>query len=220
MKNYLFFLVLASVALSFAAAGVVQAHQPRYIKDGQLVIIKNSDISQAFYGELKGRSADYLIDLKEAGDLYFQILAPDLPGVDKDKTVTIDYAPALGRPAVNFAIIDPASAVWQNFYEEYGGDNYLAGPSVKKSGEPGYYFIKITSPDNSGKYVLAAGEKEEFPPLEIIKALITMPQLKKDFFQEPISQWFNGKIGKYFGFGLLIIIIVGYLFHKFRQVYK
>ena len=220
MKHYFLFLILASLALSFTVADKVQAHQPRYVQDNQLTVIKNPEISQAFYGELKGRPAYYLIDLKEGRDLYFQILVPDLPSITKDKTVTIDYAPVLGQSAVNFAKIYPASAVWQNFYEEFAGDNYLEGPSVKKSGQPGYYFIKITSPDNSGKYVLVAGEKEEFPPLEIAKALITIPQLKKDFFQEPLGQWFNGKIGKYFGLGFFVIIVVGYLFHKFRQVYK
>lgn len=220
MKHRLLLLILASLVFSFTAVDNAQAHQPRYVKDDQLTVIKNPEISQAFYGELKSRPAYYLIDLKEERNLFFQILTPDLPGAREDLTVTIDYASALGLPAVSFAKIDPASAVWKKYYEEFAGDNYLEGPSVKKSGAPGYYFIKITSPDNSGKYVLVAGEKEEFPPLEMVKALITIPQLKKDFFQEPFSRWFNGKAGKYFGFGLLIIIIVGYLFHKFRQVYK
>jgi hypothetical protein len=54
----------------------------------------------------------------------------------------------------------------------------------------------------------------------MFKALIAIPQLKKDFFQEPVSQWFNGKIGKYFGGGLLALIILGFMFYKFNRVYK
>jgi hypothetical protein len=212
----IFFLIV----FSFGAASVVSAHEPRYVKDDQLVIIKNPDISQAFYGELKGGPAYYLIDLKKPQDLYFQILVPDLPEIQKDKIVTVEYLPELGVKPVIFSSLGPSPAVWQNFYEEYAGDNYFQGPSVKKPAEPGYYLVKVTSPDNTGKYVLVVGDKEEFPPLEMAKALITIPQLKKNFFQEPFSQWFNGKIGKYSGIGLLALLVVGYLFHKFHQVYK
>lgn len=219
MKRFLLVFVLSSMVSFFIAADVF-AHQPRYVRDDQLVIIKNPAVSQAFYGQLRDRPAYYLIDLKEARDLYFQILAPALPGVAKDKTVTVEYAPALGQPAAGFAKIDPDSAVWKNFYEEYGGDNYLEGPSVKKPGEPGYYFIKVTSPDNAGKYVLVVGEKEEFPALEMAKALITMPRLKINFFHKSAWQLFEGKIGKYFGLGLLIVIIFGFMFRKFHQIYK
>lgn len=213
-------LALFLVALSFGATAAVSAHEPRLVNDNQLVIIKNSDVSQAFYGELKGQAADFLIDLKTEQDLYLQILVPALPGIQKDKTITVEYAKELGQAATNFMKIEPGSAVWQSFYEEYAGDNYFEGQSEKKLAEPGYYTIKVTSPDNAGKYVLVVGEKEEFPAPEMLKALITIPQLKKNFFQEPITQWFNGKIGKYFGLGLLIVIIFGFMFHKFRQIYK
>lgn len=208
------------VAFSFALASNVWAHAPRYVQDDQLVIIKNPEVSQAFYGELKGRPAYYLIDLKVAQDLYFQILAPDLPGIQKDKTVTIEYAPELGRAAAGFSKIDPASADWKNFYEDYGGDNYLEGPSLKKFGQAGYYLIKITSPDNSGKYVLAVGEQEKFGAPELASALIVLPRLKKNFFQEPVSQWFRGKIAKYFGLIFLVSVIFVFLFYKFRRIYK
>ncbi|MDO8668530.1 MAG: hypothetical protein Q7K35_05615 [bacterium] len=215
-----FFITFFLIVFSFAIGLNVWAHEPRFIKDDQLVVIKNSEVSQAFYGELNGRAAYYLIDLKEERDLYFQILVPDLPGIQKDKTVTIDHAPELDQLPVNFAKIDPNSIVWKSFYEEYAGDNYFEGPSVKKIAEPGYYNIKITSPDNTGKYVLVVGDKEEFPALEMAKALITIPQLKTGFFNKPLWRSFEGKIGKYFGIGLLIAIVFIFMFHKFRQVYK
>lgn len=219
MKNLLF-LVVAAAVLSFGVAPAARAHEPRLAKDNQLIIIKNPDISQAFYGELKDREAYYLIDLKQEQDLYFQILVPDVPGIQKDKTVTIEYTPELDREAVNFAVINPGSEAWKNFYEEYAGDNYLEGPAIKKLGQPGYYIIKISSPDNTGKYVLAVGAKEEFPVLEMAKALIIIPQLKTKYFNLPVWQSFNGKIGKYFGVALLIVLIFGYMFRRFHQVYK
>jgi len=117
----------ALIIFSFAIAGNVWAHEPRYIQDDQLVLIKNPDVSQAFYSELKGAPAYYLIDLKQAQDLHFQILVPDLPGIQMDKTVKVDYTLTLGQPAANFLSLDPGSTVWTKFYEEYAGDNYWQG---------------------------------------------------------------------------------------------
>jgi hypothetical protein len=220
MRQNLLILTLILAAVSLVAANNAQAHQPRYIQDNQLVLIKNPAVSQAFYGELKEWPAYYLIDLKKAQELYFQILVPDLPKIQKDKSVTVEYLAELGKPAAAFAALDPGSVAWKGFYEEYAGDNYLEGPEVKKTGEAGYYIIKISNPDNAGKYVLVVGEKEEFPPREIAKALITIPQLKVKFFDKPLWQSFQGKIGKYLGFGLAALIIIGYLFYKFHRIYK
>src|SRR3989338_6481225 len=92
-------LIIALVFVSFGVASTVLAHQPRYVTDDQLVLIKNPSISQAFYGELKNRPAYYLIDLKEAQSLYFQILVPALAGIQKDKAVTVNYISNLTEPA-------------------------------------------------------------------------------------------------------------------------
>lgn len=205
---------------SFFIASSAWAHQPRIVPGSQLTLIKNPKVSQAFYGELKGHEAYYLIDLKKEQDLYLQILVPDLPGIQKDKSVAVEYSPELGTKAENFTKLDPAAVEWKKFYEDYAGDNYWQGPEVKKLAEPGYYVVKISSLENQGKYVLVVGEKEEFPAAEMAKALITIPQLKKNFFQEPVSQWFNGKVGKYFGLGLIIVIVFGFMFHRFNKVYK
>jgi hypothetical protein len=212
----IFFLIL----FSFGVALTASAHEPRYIQDDQLVLIKNPGVSQAFYSELKGAPAYYLIDLKQAQDLHFQILVPDLPGIQMDKTVKVDYTLTLGQPAANFLSLDPGSTVWTKFYEEYAGDNYWQGPDETKSADAGYYIIKISSPDNTGKYVLVVGDKEEFPPLEIVKALITIPQLKTNFFNKPIWRSFEGKIGKYFGISLIILIIFVFMFRRFHRVFR
>ena len=214
-------LIIAGCLLSgLWLAPAVQAHQPRIVADSQLTLIKNPAVSQAFYGELKGREAYYLIDLKKEQDLFLQILVPDLPGIAKDKSASVEYLPELGAKAEPFAKLDPAEAEWQKFYEEFAGDNYYRGPEVKRPAEPGYYAIKISSPENQGKYVLVVGEQEEFPAAEMAKALLTVPQLKKNFFHEPALEWFNGKAGKYAGGGLLAIIILGLMFHRFNKVIK
>lgn len=196
------------------------AHQPRIVSANQLTLVENPGVSQAFYGELKGHEAYYLIDLKQAGDLYLQLLVPDLPGVAKDKSATVEYSPELGVKAESFVKLDAAAAEWQKYHEEFAGDNYFMGPEAKSPAEPGYYFIKIFSPENEGKYVLVIGQKEEFPAMETIKAVYTIPLLKKDFFQEPVTGWFNGKLGKYFLGGLLALLVLGFMFNRFNKVVK
>jgi len=218
MRRYL--LAIALILVSFAAAAGVQAHQPRYLRENKLTVINNPEVSQAFYGELKGSEAQYLIELKQAQDLYLQLLAPDLPGVGKDKTAVVAYQPELGDRAVNFAQLDLPAEQWEKYFEEYAGDNYFKGPELKKPAEPGYYIVKISSPDNQGKYVLVVGEKEEFPAGETVKALITMPLLKKNFFAEPLTDWFDGNIGRYIGLSLLGLLILGIMFRQFNKVYK
>ena len=181
MRKNLFVLIL--LAGSFVVAAEAQAHQPRIVSDSWLTLIENPEVSQAFYGELKGHEAYYLIDLKQAGDLYFQILVPDSPAAAKDKSATVEYSPELGAKAENFVKLDAAAAEWQKYFEEFAGDNYFKGPEDKSPAEPGYYIVKIFSPENEGKYVLVVGQKEEFPPLETIKAVYTIPLLKNNFFQ-------------------------------------
>jgi len=44
--------------------------------------------------------------------------------------------------------------------------------------------------------------------------------LKKDFFQQPVTQWFNGKIGRYVGLGLIGLLVLGLMFRQFNKVYK
>lgn len=208
------------VSAVFFMASSARAHEPRLVPDNQLVLIENPGVSQAFYGELKDREDYFLIELKQPGELYFQILVPDLPGILKDKTVVVEYMAALGEKAAAFARLEPDAVIWEKYYEEFAGDNYFKGPEISQAAEPGFYIVKVMSPDNTGKYVLAVGQKEEFGAKQAVESLLVLPRLKKDFFQEPITQWFNGKIGKYAGFGLLALIILGLMFFKFNQVYK
>lgn len=216
-KNYI---LVFCLLFGLAFAGRAEAHQPRIVSGNQLTLIKNPEVSQAFYGELKGSEADYLIELKQAGDLFLQLLVPDLPEADRDKTAVVQYLPELGSAPVNFAQLDLPADEWKKYFEEYAGDNYYEGPELKKSAEPGYYLVKVSSRDKEGKYVLVVGEKEEWPVGEALKALVSIPQLKKDFFKEPVTEWFNGKIGRYFGLGLIGLIVLAFMFHRFNRVYK
>ena len=194
--------------LSIIFAGHAVAHQPRLVEEGQITEVKNYDISQAFYGELKGKPAFYQISTPDPFKLYIGILSPDIPGAHKDfrVTVTADHKDEVGiahedQPVL---VLDGANFKWTQFYEPFAGDSYWKGPDKKMDLEAGTYKIEVSNPENKGKYSLVIGEKESFPPLEMIKTIITLPSLKKDFFgKSPFTAYFN-----YTGLFLLLVLII------------
>jgi len=64
------------------------AHLPRIVK-GNYVEITNPEVSQAFYGELRGAPAEYRINSNREFRLYVGILVPDIPRVRKDISTEI-----------------------------------------------------------------------------------------------------------------------------------
>jgi len=198
MKKILTF----AISILFVLVGtVVLAHQPRLVFDKNYIRIENPEISQAFYGELKGEPAYYQIEEKYGFNLYVGILSPKIEGADKDFSVETS------RNGEIIFVLDGISQEWLSFYEEFGGDYYYEGPENRISVEPGIYTLKVFSPDNRGKYVLVVGEKEEFPLKEIINTVKTLPRLKKDFFGKSSLTAFFNIIGLFL-FGPLIVLFV------------
>jgi len=198
-KRVLIPIIITCLFLCFQA----EAHQPRIVS-GPTTEINNPDVSQAFYGELKGRPAHFTIDSKNSFPLYVGLLSPRVKEADKDFSVIVkrDDAVILGLNGMEYE--------WEPFYEEFGGDYYFRGPEEKLMVGPGLYNLEVFSPDNQGKYVLVVGEKEEFPPREIINTIAILPKLKKDFFERsPFAAFFNLS-----GLFLLIffLIIIGTVF--------
>ena len=157
------------------------AHQPRLVLHSQssfdeAYIIEEPEISKAFYGELKGSADYYLINSDRAFSLYINILAPDISGARTDFQVEV----LDDRGSVLFSLQDMAQ--WASFFEPYAGDQYFSGPELNKDLGSGIYYVKVFNSDSSGKYALAVGAVESFPLEEIIKTLIILPRLKRDFF--------------------------------------
>jgi hypothetical protein len=92
-------------------------------------------------------------------------------------------------------------------------DTYFMGPEYKAPAEAGNYEIRVWSSNNDSKYSLAIGEIEAFNGKEGWNALIIIPELKKNFFNEsPISFIFSP-----FGWGLIVVMyilagIVGFIY--------
>ncbi|UCG95486.1 MAG: hypothetical protein JSV92_00320 [archaeon] len=212
-------LVLFFVIILFS--GVALAHQPRIVSE-DVTMIRNPEISQAFYGELKGRHDHYNIIEDQGFNLYVSILVPDLLGIGKDVSVGIEPIDDIDNNFIYF--LNGSDFEWEHYYEEFGGDWYYGGPDVEAKLGPGGYDIHVMSPDNLGKYVLVVGKKEEFPLDEFLNTIVTLPRLKSEFFEKsPFEAYFN-LIGVFLLVIILIIIALAYgvyrLLKKFRKSKK
>jgi hypothetical protein len=205
---FIFLIVLISIQL-------VCAHQPRLVYDKVYVYeqVYNPEISQAFYGELKGLPDYYFINSTKDFDLYLNILAPDITGARTDFSVKIFSG--IG----NFTLSNQQK--WEKFYEEFGGDNYLRGSEFEKNVTEGIYIIEVSNSDNLGRYSLAIGKIESFPLDEALKSIYSVFRLKHDFFNKSYFAFFSGLIGKGVGILFLVFIAIAWgivlLVKKFRK---
>lgn len=218
MRNrFKIFLILGAVL--FILPFAVLAHNPRIVKSGESVIVQNPEISQAFYGELKGEAQIFEIDSDKDFNLYVGVLIPKLP--DSEKKMSAEIYRSFESDLELLTALDGPRYNWTEFYEPFGGDDYWQGPEMRQSVPAGKYVIRVFSePENKGKYSLAIGEIESFPPKEIWNTFVTLPVLKQYFFNKnPLIMFWN-----YLGLGLLIIVIIliigGYLFRKLIKKIK
>ena len=203
--SFFFFLILPKQAW---------AHQPRIVSQEKLQV-ENPEVSQAFYGELKGKPVSFEINSTKPFILYLNLLVPDLPGIEKDVSARV-YS---GEEEIFF--LDGTNFNWVSFFEEFAGDNYFKGPEIEEEVEQGKYLVEVFSSDNQGKYVLAIGKKEEFPPGETVETIFLLPQLKKNFFNKsPFTAFFN-LIGLFLLIPLLIlfaiVLIAFFLIRKIKR---
>lgn len=189
------------------------AHQPRIVSQ-ETVQVENPEVSQAFYGELKGKSVNFEINSDTPFILYLNLLVPDLPGIDKDVSARVYF----NEEEIFF--LDGTNFDWTSFFEEFAGDDYFKGPEVEKEVKQGKYLVEVFSPDNQGKYVLAIGKKEEFPPGETVKTIFLLPQLKRDFFNKsPFTAFFN-LIGLFLLIPIIILLVLSLLILKWKRTKK
>lgn len=166
---------------------VVNSHQPRIAQESDLIVVENPEISKAYYGELKGEPATYTFSSEQEINIYINLLVP-YTGTEKHEVFSAELLDAEGKQV---ALLDGYEHNWTTFYEEFGQDTYWKGPELgedfKSTGKipAGTYYIKVFNENNTGKYVLAVGDKESFPITEIINAIITVPIIKFVFFGKP-----------------------------------
>lgn len=188
----------------FLLVSIAFAHQPRIVYKQQIpqtnpILIKNPEISQAFYAELKGQPEYYQIISEKELHLYIQILSPKVTGAKKDfQAEVIKDSNVITR-------LNDANSVWTEFYEPFVGDSYWKGSQFSQQVTQGEYWIKVYNPENRGKYVLVVGRAEAFPINETLKLVISLPQLKQYFGKSGFTAFFN-LVGLFF---LIQIVIFG-----------
>jgi hypothetical protein len=185
----------------------VSAHQPRLevgvnSSMSNPIVVKNPEISQAWYGNLKGQPDYYMISSDKPFELFANILVPQSPGISSD-FVSAQITDSSGK---TLALLGGKQSSWTPMFEEFGGDYYLQGPTFDQNVSAGTYYIKVFNQNNIGKYSLATGAIEAFPPDESLKALISIPMLKEQIFGKPITTLFFEFVGIILALGTLMVL--------------
>lgn len=185
------------------------AHQPVLFTDTEL-LVTNPELSQAFYATLDGVPHVYHINEAEPFVLYVNILVPDIAGQKTDVVAEVYAGGATGTPLV---VLGGTGDTWKKMWEPFGYDAYLTGAELRNEFASGAYDIRVSSPTNTSKYVLAIGEKEQFGIGEIFQTLRVVPQLKRNFFGESPLNFVRSPIGflsVLFFLGVGVVFGLGY----------
>ena len=174
---------------SFSRPGRPQPISPAWSTTGRRSPSATLEISQAFYARLAGNPQTYSIQSDAPFRLYVNLLVPAIPGIETDYDAAI-FRTTDGTEEL-LARLEGKTYAWRPFYEPFGGDRYLLGPEYDGEVPAGAYAVVVTSPDNTGKYVLAVGRKEKFPPGAMARTLVTLPRLKRYFGKSPLTAYFN-----------------------------
>lgn len=198
----IFIFLLVSIAMA-------AAHQPRLdtganVSFANPIVILNPEISQAFYGELQGQPNYYKITSDKPFKFYLNLLVPASPGIPSDY-ISAEVLDSSGKTIIT---INGTNSTWETYFEEFGGDYYLKGPEAMANLTAGTYYIKVFNSKNQGKYSIAVGEIESFPVDESLKALVTIPLMKEQFFGKPVTILFFEFLGIILALGTTMVLFV------------
>jgi len=186
---------------------VATAHIPELVVEDrnytiEPIIVNEPEISYAYYGKLHGSPQIYKIESEKPFHLYVSLLVP--------------YVGQEEKSDVEFHIMKDGKKIvmmhdyqnWTKWYEEYGGDWYLQGPTYEADVEAGIYLVEVHSDTNSEDYTLAIGNIERFGAVEILKTVFVLPVMKALFWNS------------YLMIGLYILIIVGIIALIYVKIIK
>lgn len=201
MKNKILLLIFFAGGMFFCA-NFSEAYQSQIISNGEAIAQVNDPENQKiFYGELIGKEKVFEINSENPFNLYANILVPDVSGARKNFSIEIK------KDGQRIEFLDGANFQWSKFYDPFAGDNYWKGPEERLAAGAGRYEIKISNPENEGKFALVIGENKSFTFAETAQSIMLIPKIKKDFFGEStISAYLNQASLLFFG---IIIVIAG-----------
>ena len=190
----------------------ILAHQPRLVEI-EKINVTEPEISKAYYGNLSGKPHIYTISTSSPIDLYVNILVPFIEGPEKNVTVKIF------KGEQPMEILNPKTNDWKKFFEPFGQSMYWKGPEFKVRADAGNYKIHVQSTEKSMRYVLATGEIESFDGTESLRAILLIPELKKNFFEESPFSFILSPLG--WGYILLLqilVILIGFVISKILNI--
>ena len=208
LRVIILFFFLSLISWPLAAL----AHQPRIVETEKINITK-PEVSKAYYGKLSEKPHTYTISTSSAIDLYVNVLVPFIEGPRKNVVVKIFKD---GQPLES---LNPGENDWKKFFEPFGQSMYWQGPEFKIRAEAGKYKIIVQSREKNIRYVLATGEIEAFDGIESLNAILLIPKLKKNFFEEPPISFIFSPLG--WGYILLLqilAILVGWIISKVLKI--
>ena len=202
----IFFVIMLSWPLG------VFAHQPRIV-DTEKIHVTKPEVSKAYYAKLSGKPHTYFISVNSAIDLYVNVLFPYNEGLKKNITVDVF------RDDQSIGSLSSGEVVWKKFFEPFGQSMYWQGPELKKNVDAGKYEILVQSKEKNLRYVLAIGETEVWNGMDSINAILLIPELKRNFFEESPISFILSPLG--YGYILLLqllALIVGWVILRILKI--
>ncbi len=177
------------------------AHIPELVLEGrnytvEPFVVKEPEISYAYYGKLQGSPHVYRIESDRPFHLYVSLL---VPYTGEEESSSVEFHIMKGGEKI---VMMHGYENWTKWYEEYGGDWYLQGPEYEADVEAGVYLVEVHSGTNSEDYVVAIGNKERFGPIEILQTVLVLPLMKALFWDSYTM------VGAYVLILVLIVILV------------
>lgn len=211
LSRFLVFLLLLLVGV--ASNGLTplssDAHQPRLALGGTEITVENATVSQAFYGRTPLGSVTYTLNEEAPFDLFVQILVPDQPDAVTNLDLSVRRVNNDGTLTPVSTIVRGKDAAWTPFYEPFGMDAYLQGPSIRQSVDAGTYTIAVTGNQLGIPYVFVVGEREFFSADDFREAMRILPEIKREVFGKTgISVYINGFTLFFASIIFLLILIV------------
>jgi len=173
MKKLLILTVLLlSIPVAFAHIPEIVTENRNYTLEP--VIVTEPEISYAYYGKLQGSPQVYKIESNKPFHLYVSLL---VPYVGQEETSDVEFH--IMKDGEKIVMMHDYQN-WTKWYEEYGRDWYLQGPTYEADVEAGIYLVEVHSDTNTEDYSLAIGNIERFPTLRKMNAYLGLVPRQKD----------------------------------------
>ena len=200
------YLVAALIAALFLPAAAM-AHKPIFVERSisgyeQALEIPDATVSYAMYGELRGaQQVDlYKFTLTADTPFYARMSVPKRPGLEGYAPAFVLFGPGLPTsnepPNYPLALPEGLGRAIQlpadeqdEFYEPFTQTTLIQRQYISRNLAPGTYYLAVYSPTGqTGKYVLATGENEQFGFTDWLKFPLTW--LKVRMWYDATQTWF------------------------------